>query len=46
MLVLHRKPGQRIRINGTTDVVVLGIRDGQVELGVEGASDAFTEPED
>lgn len=35
MLVLDRRPGERLRINGTTDVVVLAIRNGQVELRVE-----------
>ena len=35
MLVLGRKPSERIRINDTTDIVVLAIRNGQVELGIE-----------
>jgi len=37
MLVLGRRPGERIRINDTTDIVVLAIRNGQVELGIERA---------
>ena len=40
MLVLARKPGQRIRINDTAVVVVLGIVDGQVKVGIEQVSDA------
>jgi sRNA-binding carbon storage regulator CsrA len=35
MLVLNRRPGQRIRINGTTEVVVLAINSDEVELGIE-----------
>lgn len=40
MLVLDRKPGERIRINDTTDIVVLSVRAGQVELGIEHKPDA------
>jgi carbon storage regulator len=35
MLVLSRKIGERIVINGTVRVTVLGLRGGRVRLGVE-----------
>jgi len=35
MLVLSRKKGQRIRISDTVTVTVLGVRGGNVQLGIE-----------
>jgi len=39
MLVLDRCPGQRIRINGTTEVVVLEIHPDQVKIAIESSHD-------
>lgn len=35
MLVLGRKPGERIMIGADVEVVVCGVKDGQVRLGIE-----------
>jgi hypothetical protein len=37
MLVLDRRLDQRIRINGTVEIVVLEAGDEKVRLGIEGA---------
>ncbi len=36
MLVLQRKPGQRIMIGDSVAVTVLEVRNGRVKLGLEG----------
>jgi hypothetical protein len=35
MLVVERSAGQRIRINGTIDVVVLEAGNGNVQIGID-----------
>lgn len=42
MLVFDRRPGQRIRINGTTEVVVLEIHPDQVTIAIETSPDDVT----
>ena len=42
MLVLDRRQGQRIRINGTTEVVVLEIHPDQVRIAIESSPDNVT----
>jgi hypothetical protein len=39
MLVLSRRLGQRVRLNGKIDLVVVGHRDGEVQLGIEQSPD-------
>ncbi len=39
MLVLSRKPGESIVIDGRIRVVVMDIRDGKVRLGVKAPKD-------
>jgi hypothetical protein len=34
LLVLERRSGERIRINGTAEVVILEIRPGRVKLAI------------
>jgi hypothetical protein len=45
MFVLNLKPNQRIRINDRIDVVISGIRKGEVELGIECPSDVAADRE-
>ncbi|MFO7907044.1 MAG: carbon storage regulator [Pirellulaceae bacterium] len=45
MLVLDRKPNQRIRINGGIDLVILAVRNGEVEVGIEYPSELPTDGE-
>jgi hypothetical protein len=40
MLVLDRRPGERIRINATTEIVILEIGPDTVRIAVEAASEA------
>jgi carbon storage regulator len=35
MLVLSRKPEEALVINGNIEIVVLGIEDGKVRLGIQ-----------
>ena len=35
MLVLNRRPGERLRINGTIEIVILEIQPDQVKIAIE-----------
>ena len=45
MLVVERKTGQRVRINGTVEVVVLESENGKVRLGISSTPAPDTPPE-
>jgi len=40
MLVIDRRPGERIRINATTEIVILEINSDQVKIAVETVPDS------
>ncbi|MEI8372135.1 MAG: carbon storage regulator [Planctomycetota bacterium] len=45
MLVLDCRPGERLRINGTTEVVILEIQPGKVKIAIETSPDDETKPQ-
>ena len=46
MLVLELTRGDRVRVNGTTDVIVVEIHEGQVEIGIQRSGDSGGDPEE
>lgn len=46
MLILTRKIGEKLRINDDIEVVVLGVKHGQVRLGVEAPKDVSVHREE
>ena len=45
MLVLELSKGDRVRINGATDLVITEIHDGQVEIAIDRSTDSADDPE-